>query len=130
MRINSDNYVQNVMRTAACDLGAVADRATRDGMLNLIHAGIGMVTEAGEFVDMLKKALFYGRPLDEVNLVEELGDVMWYVGLACSELGVELNDVMQINIDKLAARYPEKFSEESATVRDLERERAVLEGGE
>ena len=130
MMVNSGNYVEQVMRTAACDLGAVADRATRDDMLNLIHAGMGMVTEAGEFVDMLKKSLYYGRPVDEVNLVEELGDVMWYVGLACYALGANMDDVLTTNIDKLRARYPEKFSEESATVRDLDRERAVLEGGE
>ena len=94
----------------------------------LLHASMGMVTGAGEFQDALKRALFYGKDLDIVNLVEELGDVLWYVAIACDHLGVQMDTVFGINIDKLKARFPDKFEKHAALFRDLENERKVLEG--
>ncbi len=87
----------------------------------------GLCTEAGEALDQLKKHKFYGRPIDEVNLIEEAGDLLWYIACLAHILGVPLHRVAEINIDKLAFRYPEKFSEYLANNRELEGERAVLE---
>jgi NTP pyrophosphatase (non-canonical NTP hydrolase) len=88
---------------------------------------MGMATEAGEFLDMLKKHIFYGKPMDFVNAKEEIGDQMWYAGLAVDVLQTTFNEVLTVNIDKLKARYPEKFTEEAAINRDLNTERSILE---
>jgi NTP pyrophosphatase (non-canonical NTP hydrolase) len=93
----------------------------------LLHGGIGISTEIGEFMDVLKRYIFYGKAIDHVNLVEELGDLVFYISVLANALGVSLEEIMQANIDKLRARYPNKFSEHDAVVRDLEVERSVLE---
>lgn len=92
----------------------------------LLHAGMGLCTEAGEFMDALKRFIYYGKPFDPVNLKEEAGDILWYVALLCNALEVDMQDVMDTNIAKLKARYGEKFSSERAVNRDLESEREVL----
>ena len=88
---------------------------------------MGMQTETAEFTDALKKSLFYGKTLDTVNLKEELGDLLWYVSIAMDELGTTYEAEMQRVINKLKLRYPEKFTEEDATNRDLVAERKLLE---
>lgn len=94
---------------------------------NLLHAAIGIATEGGELLDALKKTIFYGKELDSVNLKEELGDLMWYIAIACESLGTSIEEVCKININKLRARYPEKFTSDAAINRDLKNERKVLE---
>jgi NTP pyrophosphatase (non-canonical NTP hydrolase) len=72
-------------------------------------AAAGMSAEAGEFMEIVKKMKFQGKPWDDANkehLIRELGDVMWYVAQACHALGVRLDDVLYANTLKLAARYP------------------------
>ena len=96
----------------------------------LVHASMGLQTEAGEFTDALKKYVYYGKELDRVNLGEEIGDILWYCALACNALGIDMGAVMEKNIAKLQARYPDKFTEEAALVRHLEVERSILEGEE
>jgi len=96
--------------------------------IRLLHAGMGMCTEAGEFQDELKCCIFYGRSLDESNLAEECGDLLWYIAEALNALGVTMETVMHQNIAKLKVRYPEKFSSDDALNRDLEQERKALEG--
>jgi NTP pyrophosphatase (non-canonical NTP hydrolase) len=83
---------------------------TRDE--RLLNAALGLCGEAGEWADTLKKHVFHDHPLDEAALSKELGDVLWYVALACDALGLELGDVMAENIAKLRRRYPEGFSSE------------------
>ena len=95
---------------------------------DLLHGAIGVATEAGEMLDAVKRALFYGAALDRTNLVEELGDLEWYMAVIRSALGVSQEEVQRINIEKLRARYPEKFTTEHALHRDLRFEREVLEG--
>lgn len=97
-------------------------------IINLLHAGMGMMTEIGEFMDQLKKYLFYGTKLDKINLKEELGDIEFYQTLARMVLGYTEDDVIQANMSKLRIRYPEKFTKEQAVNRDLKAERKVLEG--
>ena len=77
-------------------------------------AASGLVAEAGEFMEIVKKLKFQGKPWEaatEEHLIRELGDVMWYAMNAAISLGVRLDEVIYINVLKLAARYPgEKFS--------------------
>ena len=72
---------------------------------DLIHSALGVTAEAGEFSDLIRKAIFYDRPLDKDHAVKELGDVCWYIALACNTLGVSFEEIMETNINKLNARY-------------------------
>ncbi len=125
--MNSKDYIQDAIRTESTDFSAMNDRLMNDGTKRLLHAGIGLSTEAGEFLDALKKHIFYGKELDRVNLKEEMGDLFWYLAIACDELDVEFESLMATNIAKLKARYGEKFSEQRAENRDLGTERTILE---
>lgn len=95
--------------------------------MRLLHAAFGISTEAGELLDAIKKEIFYGKNSDIVNIKEEISDVLWYCAIACDAMGTDLEEVMKINIDKLRARFPEKFTEENAQNRDLNNERQVME---
>lgn len=125
--MNPETYIKEVLKTESSDLSFVRRRLYDDKILRLLHATQGMATEAGEMVDALKKYLFYGKPLDEVNLMEELGDSLWYHSVAIDALHTTFEEVMGINIAKLRKRYGEKFSSEKAITRDLEAEREILE---
>jgi hypothetical protein len=89
----------------------------------------GMMTELGELVDSYKKHYAYGKELDMINVMEEMGDIMWYWANMCNITGINAEASLQVNIDKLKARYPEKFNEELAVNRDLEKEREILRNG-
>lgn len=125
---DSKSYVSEALRTAPSDTTDASLRAGERTTIDLLHGAMGAATEAGELVDGLKKHIFYGRPLDRVNLVEELGDLAWYIALMCGALNVSLDHVLTVNIDKLKVRYPEKFTEEFANNRDLAAELEILEG--
>ena len=85
---------------------------------NLDHALYGMASETGEIADCIKKHVIYGKPLDEVNLREELGDLMFYVCLACNTMGWQLSEILDENDAKLQKRYPiGKYTDEHATLR-------------
>jgi NTP pyrophosphatase (non-canonical NTP hydrolase) len=87
-----------------------------------------MLTEVGELADVFKKEMAYGKPVDWVNVKEEVGDLLWYVSNFCNVNGFDLEEILQTNIDKLQARYPKKFTQENAINRDLDKERTILEG--
>lgn len=94
---------------------------------NEMHMALGLVTEAGEFADVYKKALAYKKPIDYINLKEELGDMLWYISNFCNIMNWDMSDIMETNIKKLETRYPEKFTEDLAINRNLEEERNILE---
>ena len=121
-QITSKNYVENVLKTEPKELDSIRARLQSDTKIRLIHASDGMVTEAGEFKDAIKKHIFYGKPIDIKNLQEELGDTLWYIGLACDALGISLDEVLTLNIEKLRKRYGDKFTEKSALNRDIDNE--------
>lgn len=76
----------------------------------LLTAAVGMTAESGEFTEVVKKIIFQGKPVNDDNLFHlkrELGDIMWYVMQACIGLGVSLEEVVEMNVEKLMARYPE-----------------------
>jgi len=75
----------------------------------LLTAAIGLAAECGEFVEIPKKCVFQGKPLNEeaiFHMKRELGDVMWYWVNACRALNLDPNDVIAENVRKLEARYP------------------------
>ena len=94
---------------------------------DLLHGAAGVCTEAGELMDIYKRFKFYGKPVDWVNVKEEVGDVMWYLALVCQSAGISLEDAAKGNIEKLRVRYPDRFSRNAALERDLDAEREVLE---
>ncbi len=94
--------------------------------VRLLHAAMGMFTEAGELMAPLMEQLS-GNGLDVINFGEEIGDSLWYAAIASDELGIALEKIMQTVIEKLAKRYPEKFSAEAAINRDTDAERKILE---
>ena len=76
----------------------------------LLTASIGISAESGEFMEIVKKMIFQGKPCNEDNLEHlkiELGDIMWYVAQACMALEVDMEDVLYTNIKKLEKRYPD-----------------------
>ena len=75
----------------------------------LTTAAVGISAEGGEFMEIVKKMVFQGKPWNDDNrehLIIELGDVMWYVMQACMALGVSLDEVVEGNVEKLKKRYP------------------------
>lgn len=121
-------FVQDAMRTESSMFHKLV---SPDGIeyneKRLLHAALGMQTESAEFSDAIKKSLFYGKPLDVVNLKEELGDLFWYIAIAIDELDTSINSEMNRVISKLKLRYPDKFTTDNAINRNLEAERALLE---
>jgi hypothetical protein len=102
---------------------------TVDSEINprVFHGILGMATEAGELLDVLVKALD-GKPIDPVNIQEEMNDSNWYQAINHEALGLNWEEGLERNIAKLKARFPEKFTEENAEHRNLEVERQILEG--
>lgn len=126
--MDNKTYMDGVLETESNDFENIRLRYT-NSTIRLDHAADGICTEAGEFKDVLKKHKYYGRELDKVNLVEELGDLLWYVNIAMDELGVTAEEVQQINQDKLRKkRYKSgQFTEDEAINRDVDAEREELE---
>lgn len=106
--MNFNEYTEQAMRTA---------KLSDDMNYNLIHAALGLGGEAGEFVDAVKKAAIYKKELDRENLLEEMGDILWYLALASHTLGVDLGQIAKDNVEKLSKRYPEKYTDQLAVTR-------------
>ena len=87
----------------------------------LILTGLGLSGEAGEYTDWVKKIVYHKHPFNrpmKYNLLEELGDTLWYLAVAAENLGVTLEEIMQRNIEKLKARYPDGFNPDRSIHRD------------
>ncbi len=87
----------------------------RDVLLNGV---MGLCGESGEAIDIVKKWLAQGHELDKAHLAKELGDIAWYLAETATALGLTLEEILQANIDKLKARYPEGFSTEKSLHRN------------
>ena len=86
----------------------------------ILNACLGLSGEVGEFNDMIKKWIFHDKDLDEEqeHLKKECGDIMWYIAMMCHAFRWDLDEIMQMNIDKLNARYPEGFDTDRANNRE------------
>lgn len=118
--MNLDQYSLLAIRTLN-DLGNLK--------ANLAHMALGITGEAGEVADIIKKHYAYGKPLDKLHLVEEIGDIMFYLNGLLAELDVEWSEVLEVNIKKLEARYPDlKFNADHAINRDVDAECEAMIG--
>ena len=121
-----EEFVDAVTSDCSKDFVALADRMVeldREGanIERLTTAGVGLAAESGEFLEIVKKMVFQGKPWTDDNrdhLIIELGDVMWYVAQACMALEVSFDDVIRGNVKKLEKRYPGgSFSVEKSEIR-------------
>jgi NTP pyrophosphatase (non-canonical NTP hydrolase) len=94
---------------------------------DITHMLFGMVTEIGELIDIFKKDMAYKKEVDWINVNEEIGDLMFYIAGFCRINYLDLEKIIETNVAKLEARYPEKFTEHHAKNRDLLHEREILE---
>ena len=109
-----EEFVDAVTSDCSKDFISLADRMgalDREGanIERLATAGIGLAAESGEFLEIVKKMVFQGKPWNDDNrehLIIELGDVLWYVAQACMALEVSFDDVVAGNVEKLKKRYP------------------------
>ena len=109
-----EKFVDAVTSDCSKDFVDLADRLVeldREGanIERLTTSGVGLAAESGEFLEIVKKMVFQGKPWSDANrehLLIELGDVMWYVAQACMALDVSFDDVVERNVEKLKARYP------------------------
>lgn len=116
--MRKEDYQLKAMTTDR-DYTEVAERLIKDeNKVRLINAALGLAGESGEVVDIIKKHITYDKPLDIIKLKEETGDVLWYLALLLTAIDSSFEEVMQINIDKLKARYPSGFTEEDANNRN------------
>lgn len=122
--MNSRDYFVHVLRTAAGNFTDITVRFMND--VNLVHGAVGLSTEANEILDAVKKHIFYGKPIDPVNIKEEIGDCLWYMALIANHCDFTFEEAMQSNIAKLKARYPDQFDETKAIHRDLDTEKEAL----
>ncbi len=108
------DFVDAVTSDESKDFLALSDRLVMldekgANIERLLTAGVGLNAEAGEFLEIVKKMIFQGKPWDEANrdhLIIELGDVIWYAANACMALGISFEDVVARNVTKLEKRYP------------------------
>lgn len=130
MNLNTQDYVVNALKTESVDFEKIGERLQDQTTIRILHAAMGVSTESNELLDTLKKHIFYGKPLDIVNLGEEAGDLFWYLAILADAIGQDsFNRIMETNIAKLKARYGAKFSEDAAINRNLDAELKILGAG-
>jgi len=109
-----EEFVDAVTSDCSKDFVDLSDRLVelnREGanIERLTTSGVGLAAESGEFLEIVKKMVFQGKPWSDANrehLLIELGDVMWYVAQACIALDVDFEEVIEMNVKKLEKRYP------------------------
>jgi NTP pyrophosphatase (non-canonical NTP hydrolase) len=117
--IDSNKYIDFVRQTtspASSDFAQLLSRMTEleasadADVPRLLTAALGMSAEAGEFTEVVKKMFLQGKPYNEENtfhLKRELGDICWYIAQACMALDTNFHEILEMNYQKLSARYPE-----------------------
>jgi len=108
-------FVTGVTSLPSTDLPALLSRITEldvqgdADVPRLLTAALGLTAEAGEFTEVVKKIILQGKPYNEDNVFHmkrELGDICWYLAQACMALDTTFDEVIEMNVDKLKARYP------------------------
>lgn len=114
----------DLVRTTKKDPGQLAGEMVAGGYeelrvkFDLVHMALGIAGEAGELVDAVKRHTIYNKPLDVANVIEELGDLEWYMEGLRQRLAITREQVLEANIEKLQKRYAEKkYSNEAAVAR-------------
>ena len=97
--------------------GAAILAAMTPATANLLHHAVGVSGEAGELLGAIKKVAVYNKPIDRENIIEELGDIEFYLAGIRSALGISRDETLAHNMAKLAKRYPRGYSNEAAQLR-------------
>lgn len=100
-------YQTEAMRTAS------GVTATSDENL-ILNGAMGLCGESGEIIDLLKKNMFQGHDIDNEHLAKECGDVLWYLAVLAKGLGYDLDEIAEMNVEKLRKRYPDGFEVEKS----------------
>ena len=118
MTVDTEKYLEFVDGVTSPASSNFADLFTRLTELeasddadvpHLLTAALGLTAEAGEFTEVVKKIILQGKPYNEDNIFHmkrELGDICWYIAQACMALDTTFDEVIEMNVDKLKARYP------------------------
>ena len=118
MTVDTEKYldfVAGVTSQPSTDLPTLLSRITDldvgddADIPRLLTAALGLTAESGEFTEVVKKIILQGKPYNEENvfhLKRELGDICWYIGQACMALDTTFDEIIEMNVDKLKARYP------------------------
>jgi NTP pyrophosphatase (non-canonical NTP hydrolase) len=117
-KIDSNKYIEFVRQTTSPASTNLTDLTSRISELSsqgadvprLVTAAFGMSAESGEFTEVVKKIILQGKPYTEDNVFHmkrELGDICWYLAQACMALGTNFDEILEMNYEKLSARYPE-----------------------
>ena len=114
MRTNDGNATNRLLNLTLSD---TTENGIGEDTGTVLNACLGLSGEVGEFNDMIKKWIFHEKDLDEEHLKKELGDIMWYIAMMCHAFRWSLDEIMEMNIDKLKARYPEGFDTDRANNR-------------
>ena len=125
--MTGNDYQKLAMRTndheASYRLARALMKASNRGDIDFggfMMACLGLSGEIGEFNDMMKKVIFHEADYDEEHAKKELGDICWYVAMMCESFGWTLDDILQMNVDKLKQRYPNGFDVKRANNRSEE----------
>lgn len=113
--MNADRYAAMVARLAKPGADVLADLTP--AAAHLWHMATGAAGEAGELLDAVKKRAIYARELDRVNVIEELGDLEFYMEGVRAAIGVSRDEVLSANVAKLTKRYGDVYSNEAAQTR-------------
>ena len=118
MTVDTEKYIEFVKGVTSDPSLDYAAFLTRTNSLELqedcnvtqlLTAALGLTAESGEFTEVVKKIIFQGKPYNEENVFHmkrELGDICWYLAQACMALDTTFDEVLEMNVDKLKARYP------------------------
>lgn len=110
MRTNDGKATERLLTMADAFKAMEENVPGRAGDLGgILNGCLGLSGEVGEFNDMVKKWIFHETPIDGEHAKKEMGDILWYVAMICYSFGWDMNQIMQMNIDKLKARYPDGF---------------------
>lgn len=122
------NKLQSIITTMRSSIHHT--KTAHDVDARVFHGIVGKATESVELLEALELHMFHNQDLDIVNVGEELGDDAWYEAVLTDALGIDWGDTFENVIKKLQARFPNKFTSEDANVRNLSKERDILEGKE
>ena len=128
--INPDDWEENFMsifNITIQDTTLKSGHETLEINPRLFHALIGIATESTELIEAIVNSITTHQDIDHINVLEEIGDIGWYTAIAIDATGGNWEDVLDTNIKKLKARYPDKFTSDNAINRNTHNERKILE---